>query len=288
MNHITEEVIEECFYNGKITNGNGKWRVVTEHGRVFEFDDSGIDLTQCLTPLAPGETEDNREEAMFGACSFAQEIWGCVDVRKMGFVARGRMAAYARAYGFTVDENTFREFGIADAKSIFGETAMVRNNWFPCGWRITVPDVGFVVLGGDLQVRKISGDLYSRTLRFIQKMGQQVVVRGRASFCLTWMTHGELLGVRVIPEVPRTWLGYWAFSHIAAIAALVVGFAFADLVPAASVWVSIAVGWIAGALVMWAWLGGERQRGEALRNKFPSSGTERRANLHELRERGML
>lgn len=292
MTPITEEILEECFYQGQFTKQGNKWKVITEHGRVFEFDDKGFDLSQCLTPLVPGETEEDREEMTFAACSFCQEVWGCVDVREMDFIAGGKMAIYAEAYEFTVDENTFREFGISDAKAVYGEAATVRNNWFPAGWRITVPDVGFVVIGmsGDeLNVRRIEGNLYEETLRFLQKMQGHAVVRGKTQFCATWVAHGEALGggIRVIPEIPRGLWSMYLLCHAAWFIGALVALPVWGIFPKLGFWEIALVAWAAASVAMGFLVGDDRKRGEVLLNKFPQMGS-RNAKLDDARARGML
>jgi hypothetical protein len=290
MSPITEELLEEFFYRGTFARSGDRWRVVTEQGRVFEFDDNRFDLSQCLTPLVPGETEENREEMLYAACYFCQVVWGCVDVRRMSVIQRCRIAGYAGGYKFTVDENTFREFGISDAKAVFGESATVRNNWFPCGWRISVPDVGFVVLGlsgKELTVLKIEGNLYEDTLRFLETKQGHAVVRGKNAFCATWVVHGEMLGIRVIPEIRRGFLFTYLVSHVALLPVVGIGFVVANAFPGVKDWQLIAGGWLLLALIIGVLRGDDRKRGQALLNKFPQMPA-RHAKLDDARARGML
>jgi hypothetical protein len=290
MTVITEELLEQFFYRGTFTRKEDKWKVVTEYGRVFDFDQEGFDLSQCLSPLAPGETEENREEMLYAACYFCQEVWGCIDVRQMSFIDRCRIAGYARGYGFTVDDNTAREFGISEAKAVFGEAAVVRNNWFPSGWRITVPEVGSVVIGlsgGDLNVKKIEGNLYEETLRFLAKRQGHAIVSGKTNFCMTVLIHGETLGINVIPEIPLGFIRWYLRGHLAWIPGIVLGFFISALFPKLSFWWLAVGGWALASVLMPFIMGDDRKRGEALINKFPQVGG-RDAKLDQARERGMV
>jgi len=290
VKQITEELIEEFLGDGQFTKKGDRWTVVTEHGRVFEFDDKGFDLSQCLTPLMPGETKEDREELIFGACFFYRDVWGCVDVRQLKWFERARLCGYAGGYGFTVDDNVFRPFGIVDAIVAFGDSATVRNNSFPSGWRITVPEVGFVVFGlsGDaLTVLRIEGNLYGETLRFLEKWQGHAVVRGRSAFCFTCVAHGEMLGIRVIPEIPIGWFGIFLRSHLALVLVTGLCLLMAVLFPSLGLWWLVGGGWLASLILAYLMIGDDRKRGRALLNQFPQMSS-RNAKIEDARERGML
>ena len=150
MKPITTELIKETFeaaFKGVEVKGecNG-WNLVLPWGRKVSITDVGSDLTG-IRHLLPGEVEEDREQLEFELMYFDAEIWGCVDVRKFPFRERYALSGYAKAYGIPVDDNACRPFGVVDTKAAFGEEAIVTNNWFPPGWCIAVPEVGFVVIG---------------------------------------------------------------------------------------------------------------------------------------------
>jgi hypothetical protein len=292
MGPITEELIHQsfdCYEGTKIEKAEDGWLLTTPAGRTVNIQYDHIDF-RGITKTVPGETEYDREQLQFELESLATEAWGCVDIRKMDFIESGRMAVHAKAYGFTVDENTFREFGISDAKAEYGEAATVRNNWFPTGWRITVPDVGFAVIGmsGDeLNVRRIEGDLYEQTLRFLEKKQGHAVVRGKTPFCSTWVVHGEMLGVRVIPEIPRSFWSIYLLGHVGWAVGAVVMLPVWGMFSNIAFWKLGLGAWaVASAAVGFLW-GNDRKRGEVLLNKFPQMGS-RNAKLDDARARGML
>jgi hypothetical protein len=290
MQPINEEILEQFFYPAQFFREGNKWRAVTEQGRVFVFDESGFDLAQCLTPLLPGETEEQRDQALYEACYLCEVIYGCVDMRRLPFVQRMRISGYAKAYRFTVDDDVFREFGMAEAKAVFGDSAKVKSSWFPLGWQITVPDVGFVVIGlsdKDLVIKKVGGNLYADTLRFLEQKQGYAVVRGKADFCMTWVVHGEMLGIRVIPEVPRGLLSQALIAQLALLPVALLTAIVSGLVPAAKPWQLLLVAWLLYA-VIFGWIrGSDRKRGQALLNKFPQTRS-RNASLEDARARGML
>src|SRR5947209_2979829 len=111
---LSEEIVEQFFYPAQFSRVGNKWRAVTEQGRVFVFDENGFDLSQCLTPLTPGETEEQREQALYEACYLCQVLYGCVDVRHLPFVQRMKVSGYAKNYQFTVDDNNLRDFGLIE------------------------------------------------------------------------------------------------------------------------------------------------------------------------------
>jgi hypothetical protein len=292
MRPITEELIHQsfdCFEGTKIEKVEDGWRLTTPAGRTVNIHDYYIDFCG-ITKTVPSETEYDREQLQFELESLATEAWGCVDIRKMDFIESGRMAVHAKAYGFTVDENTFREFGIADAKAVFGEAAAVRNNWFPAGQRITVPNVGFVVIGmsGDEHnVRRIEGDLYEQTLRFMETMQGHAVVRGKTNYCATWIAHGEMHGVRVVPEIPRSFWSIYLLGHVGWVIGALVMLPVWGLFPNIAFWKLALGAWgVASVAVGFLW-GNDRKRGEVLINKFPQMGS-RNAKLEDARSRGML
>jgi hypothetical protein len=222
--------------------------------------------------------------------SFDVEVRGFVDVRGLPFVDRNALSGYARAYGLPVDDNRFREFSVAEAKASFGEAAIVRNSWFPLGWRITVPEVGSVVISGgkrELYVRRIDGPLYEDTLRFLEKLQGHAVVCGKAAFCAPWVTHGEMLSIRVIPLIPRTLLWFYLFGHVTTIVWVGVAFFLHELFPGLNFWADLAAGFVAAYIVMAIGMGDDRKRGEVLLNKFPQMGS-RHAKLQDAKARGML
>jgi len=289
---ITEELIHQsfdCFEGTKIEKVQDGWLLTTPVERTVTIHDYHIDYSG-ITKRVPGETEYDREQLQFELEGLATEAWGCVDVRKMGFIESGRMAAHARAYGFTVDENTFRPFGIADAKAEYGEAASVRNNWFPVGQRITVPDVGFVVIGSsgdELNVRRIEGDLYEQTLRFMEKMQGHAVVRGTTQFCATWVVRGEMQNLRVIPEIPRRFWSVYLLGHVGWVIGALVMLPVWGLFPNLDFWKLALGAWgVACVAVGFLW-GNDRKRGEVLLNKFPQMGS-RNAKLEDARAKGML
>lgn len=290
--------IDEAVHNiqGDVVKVGRKWRLTTPSGRVIEFDDKWLDLEQCLTPVLPGETEFNREETLFETCVFMQEAYGCIDVRQLPFFTRSKIAGPARSEGFTVDDNAFRPFGISEAKAEFGDGATVRNNYFPSGWRITVPDVGHVVIGLSgkrLYIRRIEGDpytdadLYTDALRLLERKQGHAVVKGKTQFCATVLAHGDVLGIKVIPEIPVGLWGWYLRSHIAWLPALGLGFIVCNLFPTLSLWWILAGGWILAAILMKIIMGDDRKRGEVLVNKFPKVGG-RNTRIERARERGML
>jgi hypothetical protein len=290
MKPITEELITEFFGDGRFTRDGNRWTVVTEHGRVFKFDDKWFDLSQCLTPLVAGETKEDREESMFAACFFCRDVWGCVDVRRLPWIKMGWIGGYARGYKFAVDDDRFRPFGISDAIAVFGDTAKVGGNGFGVGWRITVPDVGFVVIGlsgAKINVRRIEGNLYEAALRFMENMQGHAIVRGKRAFCSTCLVYGEILGIRVIPEVPRGFLTILAIQNVAFLPILAIGWGIALAFPTVRLGQLIAAGWLLLSLIGYLSLGDERKRGRALLNQFPGVQT-RHAEIDEARERGML
>jgi hypothetical protein len=284
--------IEEAVTNiqGEVVTVGNKWRVTTPFGRVIKFDDQWLALEQCRTPLLPGETKCNREETQFEACMFMQEAYGCVDVRKLKYKARTSLGGYARLYGFTVDDNKFRPFGISEAKAVFGDEATVRNNSFPAGWRITVPDAGHVVIGlsgKDLNLIRIEGNLYAEALRFFKKKQGHAVVRGKSQFCATVLAHGEVLGIKVIPEIPVGLFGWYLRAHVAWLPAIPLGFLVFSLFPNLGLWWIFGGGGVLATVLMNFIMGDDRKRGDVLVNKFPQLGG-RDAKLDEARQRGVV
>jgi hypothetical protein len=124
-------------------------------------------------------------------------------------------------------------------------------------------------------------------LRFLAAVQGHAVVRGKHAFCTTWVVHGEMLGIRVIPEIPRTLLSYYLFGHLTAIVWAAVAFSIEGFFPSVKLWQAIGIGWVAAAIVMGVWMGDDRKRGKALLNNFPQTAT-RGASIDDARARGML
>jgi hypothetical protein len=290
---IPEELIREtfdCFEGTRIEKAADGWTLITPWGRKVAIHDFYIDFVG-ITKLLPGEKEFDREQLQFELENLAMEAWRCVDIRKVPHWERAGIYGHAKAYGILpVDDNAMRPFGIVDAKDSFGEAAVVRNNWFPVGWRITVPGIGFVVIGqrdNELLIRRVEGDLYEDTLRFLQARQGYAVVRGSSSFCTTWLVYGETRGIRVIPEIPRGLLSFYLLSHVAWAIGAVAVFPVWELFPDLAFW-KLALGALGVATVAMGFLwGDDRKRGEALVNKFPQAAS-RNAKLDDARARGML
>jgi hypothetical protein len=290
---IPEKLIREtfdCFEGTRIEKAADGWTLITPWGRKVAIHDFYIDFVG-ITKLLPGEKELDREQLQFELENLAMEAWGCVDIRKVPHWERAGIYGHAKAYGILpVDDNAFRPFGIVDAKDSFGEATGVGNNWFPVGWRITVPGIGFVVIGQidkELCIRKIDGDLYEATLRFLQERQGYAVVRGKLPVCTTWVTHGEMLGIKVIPEIPRGLLWFYLFGHITTIVLIIVAWLMFTTFPFINGWIDIGIGWIAAAIVMSIAKGSDRKRGDVLLNKFPQAAS-RNAKLQDARAKGML
>lgn len=291
MKRITEELITGIAQGAVTRTPTGEFRLTSPFGRTVDIGDKGIDFSQCLTPLLAGESEFNREETYFEVVSIADEIWDVIDVRRLPFFMSWQVAGYATAYGFTVDTNRCRPFGIAEAKAFFGEEANVKNAWFPAGWWIRCPNGDGVLIGlsgKDLTIEKVDGNVYERAMRFLaNRQGYAVVCGPPQEKCLTAMAHGQALNIRVIPEMYMSFFAKCGLSTFISIVSFllagVVTQSFTDAIVAALVLPMIVGPIIAGAKKR------AQKRGRALLNPFPAVHGGKRATDHEeARQKGWL
>lgn len=141
-------------------------------------------------------------------------------------------------------------------------------------------------------------ETYAQALRLLHCLSDEVIVRGEKSLCATAVAHGEMLGIKVIPELERSekaegLIGAAVMWTIALCLALaqdwpswwVMGI---DLLAAYVVTVAGAI----GTSIIFAdpLRKGRRKRGEVFLNTFPvpQASIDRKASLDQLREKGML
>ncbi|HTB11112.1 MAG TPA: hypothetical protein VK752_06065 [Bryobacteraceae bacterium] len=281
------EVFEAAFPGVKVEPDCNRWTLTLPWGRAVTITDKRIHLNGILE-LLPGEREEDREQLQFELMSFAEESFGCVDLRSTPVLERCRLAGYAKAYGLTVDENSFRPFGITVAKDFFGDEAEV-NNHRSGGWRITLPDGKRVIIalsGGKMCITEANEALWEPALTMLSNLQGKAIIRGTYSFCMVGLLQAERLSIKAIPEVTVSFLATCLIANLAQMLVFLPAF-----VATQSFTWSFLGSWLVGSAVMifvipWRKIG--RKRGQSLINKFASGANTRRAQIDDARMRGML
>jgi len=302
---ITEDVIREALweYDYEIRQAERwGWVLKFSSGRVVNIYPSHVDLCG-ITRAQPGDTEEQLEELTYTLASIDLAVFGEVPLIGLRGIEYFKVLAFCCKYGAPgIDENQYRPFTKGHARHRFGDTAKVGRSWLSPGSKITVPGVGYAVVGMNARdektIEKVVGspNVYAPAIQLLNDLQGFAIVRGSKNNIVRGVTAGNSLGIKVIPEYTRrfastigiSWLCSTVFGWLGAYAGILVGHfeggilagLLTAFVIAATVDIVRTSGGVDGARVR-----GQKLLGGVYTNAGASS---RSADLDHLRERGML
>jgi hypothetical protein len=282
------------------------WVVTLPWGRTVRVFETYVDL-RGITNLLAGENEEDREQLQFTLMDFEVQALGEVPLIGLRGLEYWKVLLYAGAYEQPVDENQYRPFTKAHARYRCEEGATVGRSWRPFGWCIRTSDGGRIVIGlnagREHTIEKVIGssELMGSAIHLLYDMQGFAIVRGTKRNMVRAVMQGRAMDLKVIPEWTRNWWSAvaisWSCSTVLGWLGAFVGLAFShggfDRVGVGVVWglivacaVSMGIDWvrISGGVR------GARERGQSVLGYSYSSNSQptRRANVEDLRKRGML